>query len=73
MKPDLCRLGQRIAVWGFRPGLWLGLCLCLFCCILRSLRCLCLFRFIRHCICRIRLSACGFRLCRHSRQRTHIC
>lgn len=32
MKPDLCRLRQRIAVWGFRPGLWLGLCLCLFCC-----------------------------------------
>ena len=32
MKPDLCRLGQRIAAWGFRPGLWLGLCLCLFCC-----------------------------------------
>ena len=32
MKPDLCRLRQRIAAWGFRPGLWLGLCLCLFCC-----------------------------------------
>ena len=32
MKPDLCRPRQRIAAWGFRPGLWLGLCLCLFCC-----------------------------------------
>ncbi|MBS5807429.1 MAG: ABC transporter substrate-binding protein [Desulfovibrio sp.] len=32
MKPDFCRLRQRIAAWGFRPGLWLGLCLCLFCC-----------------------------------------
>ena len=32
MKPDFCRLRPRIAAWGFRPGLWLGLCLCLFCC-----------------------------------------
>ena len=32
MKSDFCRLRQLIAAWGFRPGLWLGLCLCLFCC-----------------------------------------
>ena len=34
MMPDFCRLQQRFVAWGFRSGLWRGLCLglCLLCC-----------------------------------------
>ena len=32
MMPDLYRLRQHVAALALRSGLWLGLCLCLFCC-----------------------------------------